>query len=172
MTDEVLVDLADGIGTITLNRPGRINALTAGMVARLTEVFEDWAGDDAVREIVLRGAGERGFCAGADVRALRDAVVAGETERMLDFLPLAHALAEADADYLDTQLGPWLTAAKTSETRLVAALAEHRAAHQQWRAAAGRLLAEARHAGDHQAAERVAGIDTRYRRHGAPLPTR
>ena len=30
MTDEVLVDLADGIGTITLNRPGRINALTAG----------------------------------------------------------------------------------------------------------------------------------------------
>ena len=86
MTDEVLVDLADGIGTITLNRPGRINALTAGMVTRLTEVFEQWAGDDAVREIVLRGAGERGFCAGADVRALRDAVVAGETERMLDFL--------------------------------------------------------------------------------------
>ena len=114
--------------------------------------------------------------------ALTTADIKAQTKALAQSTALHHAhaarrlelaaLAEADADYLDTQLGPWLTAAKTSETRLVAALAEHRAAHQQWRAAAGRLLAEARHAGDHQAAERVAGIDTRYRRHGAPLPTR
>ena len=78
MTVEVLVDLVAGVGTITLNRPGRINALTAAMIDRLTEVFTDWRADDRVERVVLRGAGGH-FCAGLDLTE----VVTGTPEERL-----------------------------------------------------------------------------------------
>ncbi len=76
--------------------------------------------------------------------------------------------AEALA-YLDQHLEPWIAAAKQQEAHLLAALDAHAAANAQWRQAAGRLLAEARAAGDHDTIQRVAGLDTAYRR-GASLP--
>ncbi|GAA2179428.1 enoyl-CoA hydratase/isomerase family protein [Brooklawnia cerclae] len=72
---ELLIDKADGVGTITLNRPRRINALSLGMIEELTGRLTSWADDASVSRVVLRGAGERGFSAGADVRWLRDAVL-------------------------------------------------------------------------------------------------
>ena len=82
------------------------------------------------------------------------------------------ALAAEDAQavaYIDEQLHPWIHAAKQQEAHLRAALGAHAAANAAWREAAGRLLAEARAAGDHDAALRVSGLDAAYRR-GAPLP--
>ena len=76
--------------------------------------------------------------------------------------------AEALA-YLDQHLEPWIAAAKQQEAHLLAALDAHAAANAQWRQAAGRLLAEARAAGDHDTIQRVCGLDTAYRR-GASLP--
>ena len=55
-----------GVGTLTLNRPEKLNAFAGGMRAEIAEALEDLERDDAVRVIVITGAG-RGFCAGADI---------------------------------------------------------------------------------------------------------
>jgi 2-(1,2-epoxy-1,2-dihydrophenyl)acetyl-CoA isomerase len=67
------VSAADGVTTITLNRPELLNALNVRMRQELIGAFKGLARDDAVRAVVLTGAG-RGFCSGADLRA-------GEVER-------------------------------------------------------------------------------------------
>lgn len=59
-------DVADGILTITLNRPEKLNAFTAEMMAELIDAFDKADADDAVRAIVVTGEG-RAFCAGADL---------------------------------------------------------------------------------------------------------
>lgn len=76
-TDELIVEVRDGVGHLVLNRPRAINALTPGMLAGIHEALDAWAGDDAVTRVELSGAGERGLCSGADVRALRAEVLAG-----------------------------------------------------------------------------------------------
>ncbi|OBH54170.1 3-hydroxyisobutyryl-CoA hydrolase [Mycobacterium colombiense] len=65
--DEVLTEVEGSVGLITLNRPKAINSLNQPMVDALSAILTDWAGDDAVRAVVLSGAGERGLCAGGDV---------------------------------------------------------------------------------------------------------
>jgi enoyl-CoA hydratase/carnithine racemase len=62
----MLVDKSDGIMTITLNRPERLNAFTIGMARDWFTVLDDADSDDSVRAVVVTGAG-RGFCAGADL---------------------------------------------------------------------------------------------------------
>lgn len=69
-SDDVLISVDNGVGTLTLNRPKAINSLTQSMVDALAEVLTSWADDDAVRAVLLRGAGERGLCAGGDVVAI------------------------------------------------------------------------------------------------------
>ena len=65
--EDVLVTVDRGIGLITLNRPKAINSLTHPMVTAISQVLTDWARDDAIRAVVLSGAGERGLCAGGDI---------------------------------------------------------------------------------------------------------
>jgi enoyl-CoA hydratase/carnithine racemase len=65
---DILCDVADGIMTITLNRPEKLNAYTAVMGEELADAFERADQDDAVRVVVVTGSG-RGFCAGADISA-------------------------------------------------------------------------------------------------------
>jgi enoyl-CoA hydratase len=69
-SDEVLTRVDGGIGLITLNRPKAINSLNQTMVDLLGAVLTRWERDDAVRAVVLAGAGERGLCAGGDVVAV------------------------------------------------------------------------------------------------------
>lgn len=66
-SDEVLTEVDGSVGLITLNRPKAINSLNQRMVDDLTAILTGWADDDAVRAVVLSGAGERGLCAGGDV---------------------------------------------------------------------------------------------------------
>jgi enoyl-CoA hydratase len=66
-SDEVLTRVEAGVGLITLNRPKAINSLNQQMVDALSAVLTRWGDDDAVRAVVLSGAGERGLCAGGDV---------------------------------------------------------------------------------------------------------
>ena len=75
MEPEVLFDVADGIGTITLNRPRTLNALTMTMIAEMRARFTAWMADDRVKAVVIKGAGDRAFCAGGDVRAVRQAII-------------------------------------------------------------------------------------------------
>ena len=63
---QIRYDVADGILTITLDRPDRLNAFTQTMQHELIEAFERADADDAVRAVIVTGAG-RGFCAGADL---------------------------------------------------------------------------------------------------------
>lgn len=70
MSDTVLYSVADGMATLTLNRPQVMNALDAEMIGRLREVAEQVERDAAVRAVVLRGAGAA-FCAGGDVTTFR-----------------------------------------------------------------------------------------------------
>jgi enoyl-CoA hydratase len=75
-TDDLRVSVEDGVLRITIDRPASRNALALGVLARLREVFEDYAGDEAVRYAVLRGAGDKAFASGGDVKefaALRSA---------------------------------------------------------------------------------------------------
>lgn len=63
----VLTERAGDIVTVTLNRPEKLNALNRGMWAGLGEAVRELSDDDSVRCIVLRGAGEKAFAAGADI---------------------------------------------------------------------------------------------------------
>src|SRR6267142_6296734 len=66
----ILFDVKDGLGLITLNRPKALNALTHGMILELERVIPRWEKDAAIKAVVLRGAGDRAFCAGGDVTNL------------------------------------------------------------------------------------------------------
>ncbi|WP_153504231.1 enoyl-CoA hydratase/isomerase family protein [Cumulibacter manganitolerans] len=68
MTDEVLYEVADGVATITLNAPDRMNTISATMLAAISERLTEADRDPAARCIVLTGAG-RAFCAGLDLQA-------------------------------------------------------------------------------------------------------
>lgn len=76
---EVLVHTEGRAGFLTLNRPRAINALTHAMVRRIDEALTAWEHDPAVETVVIRGAGERGLCAGGDIRAIHDDARAGGT---------------------------------------------------------------------------------------------
>jgi len=72
----VLYDVADGIATVTLNRPDKLNAWTRQMQGEVKDAMLQAASDEAVRAIILTGAG-RGFCAGADMEVLTAASSGG-----------------------------------------------------------------------------------------------
>ena len=68
MSDPVLYEAGDGIAWITLNRPEAMNAINAAVREALPAAIRRAEADPAVRVTVLRGAGERAFCAGADIK--------------------------------------------------------------------------------------------------------
>ena len=63
----LLIDTQDGIRTITVNRPDKLNALNSATLDALHQAFDEAAADAAVRVVVLTGAGEKAFVAGADI---------------------------------------------------------------------------------------------------------
>ncbi|QKW10007.1 enoyl-CoA hydratase/isomerase family protein [Streptomyces sp. NA04227] len=65
------------LGHLVLNRPRAINALTHAMVLRLDETLAAWADDPALATVLISGAGERGLCAGGDIRAIRESALQG-----------------------------------------------------------------------------------------------
>jgi enoyl-CoA hydratase len=74
---EVLVSVEGAVGRLTLNRPRALGALTTNMVALMTAALLAWREDDAVRLVLIDHAGERGFCAGGDIRFLADSAKVG-----------------------------------------------------------------------------------------------
>ncbi len=84
---DMLETEAEGVVTLTLNRPDRLNAFSDEMLTLLCDALRRLSGDPAVGAIVLTGAG-RGFCAGGDVKRM---AAAGQTmERRLDSLQIRH----------------------------------------------------------------------------------
>jgi len=77
----ILCDVDGGVATVTINRPQKMNALNGVTIAELTACFQDLGQDDAVRVVVVTGAGEKAFVAGADINELAQ-MTAGEAERL------------------------------------------------------------------------------------------
>jgi enoyl-CoA hydratase len=64
--------VAGSVGLITLNRPKALNALDQEMCLAIDAALKAWAGDDRIAAVIIRGAGDRAFCAGGDVRLTRE----------------------------------------------------------------------------------------------------
>jgi enoyl-CoA hydratase/carnithine racemase len=99
--DSVLFETATAangrlIGLITLNAPKSLNALNFNMIKLLTPQLKAWANDDAIAMVILKGAGDKAFCAGGDVVSLYHAMAQGEpTSLVEDFFTQEYKL-----DYL------------------------------------------------------------------------
>lgn len=79
---EVLVSVEGQVGRLTLNRPRALGALTSNMVTLMTAALLAWRDDEAITCVLIDHAGERGFCAGGDIRFLAEsAAVGGEGAR-------------------------------------------------------------------------------------------
>lgn len=71
MTESALLyEKRDGIAYLTINRPEARNAISPEVVCRLSDAWQDYAADDALRVAIITGVGEQAFCAGADLRKL------------------------------------------------------------------------------------------------------
>jgi enoyl-CoA hydratase/carnithine racemase len=77
----LLVDVADGIATVTLNRPGQFNALSSALIDELQATFDRMAANPGVRVVVLAASG-RGFCAGHDLKEIRAMAGVEEVEAL------------------------------------------------------------------------------------------
>lgn len=82
---EILLSEQGALGRITLNRPKALNSLTLGMIREMTGALEQWRTDDRIAAVLIEGAGERGLCAGGDIRAIHDAVKSGDDELSTSF---------------------------------------------------------------------------------------
>ncbi|MDF2116001.1 enoyl-CoA hydratase/isomerase family protein [Roseiarcaceae bacterium H3SJ34-1] len=77
---DVIVARQGALGRLTLNRPRALNALTQDMVRTIHRALLDWRSDDGVIAVLIDGAGERGLCAGGDIRSIYDSARIGKFE--------------------------------------------------------------------------------------------
>src|SRR3989454_708162 len=68
----ILVEREERIGIVTLNRPKELNALNIHLIGELADTLEDFDRDEEIRCIVITGAGDRAFAAGADIKEMSD----------------------------------------------------------------------------------------------------
>jgi enoyl-CoA hydratase/carnithine racemase len=92
----ILLDRADAIATVTLDNIDRMNALDLGMWRDLAQTFQSLSADDSVRCIILRGAGEKAFSAGADIEEFERARNSAEKSRAYSKVTQAALAAIAD----------------------------------------------------------------------------
>lgn len=83
---EVVTRIENGVGRITLNRPKAIHALNRAMCEAMTEALLAWRGDAAVQSVLIDHAGERGFCAGGDIRMIAESGAGDASEAKAFFL--------------------------------------------------------------------------------------
>ena len=84
--DETVIVRREGrVGRIVLNRPQALNALDLPMIRACRRALEAWRDDPHVHAVVIEGAGDRAFCAGGDIRALRQYELDGEHYRAEEF---------------------------------------------------------------------------------------
>lgn len=81
MSSHIEFSVRNGVGVILLNRPQALNALTHDMCVPLEQHLRSWKADPAVKAVIIKGAGEKAFCAGGDIRKLADRSADGEKYR-------------------------------------------------------------------------------------------
>ena len=85
MATELQVEIRNHIASVTLNRPQALNSLSYGMVRELADLLNQWEADDSIHAVLVRGAGEKAFCAGGDVRFIYDSFNSGSVEHLQFF---------------------------------------------------------------------------------------
>lgn len=85
-TDTVLVDVSEGIGTLTLDRPQKLNAISYGMIDELMGHLDDLEVNESVRAVILTGGGDRAFSAGADIPGFAGSIEAGVEVALREFV--------------------------------------------------------------------------------------
>jgi enoyl-CoA hydratase len=78
MHDHLLISVENGVGTIVMNRPDVLNALTVPMIRTLHATLDEWRDNPSVKAVILKGTG-KAFCSGGDIVAVQKASIAGET---------------------------------------------------------------------------------------------
>jgi enoyl-CoA hydratase/carnithine racemase len=98
--EDTVVTSRDGrVGRILLNRPQALNALDLPMLRACAAILRTWRDDPHVHAVVIAGAGDRAFCAGGDIRALRDAQLSGDRAAADQFFAEEYALNLTIATY-------------------------------------------------------------------------
>ena len=95
---EVLTRVASGVGNITLNRPKALHALNRDMCETMTGALLAWREDDAVKSVLIDHSGERGFCAGGDIRMIAESG-AGDASEARAFFDVEYKLNHLLFDY-------------------------------------------------------------------------
>ncbi len=99
-TDDSVIVRRDGrAGRVLLNRPAALNALDLDMIRVFTHALEQFRDDPHVHVVVIEGAGDRAFCAGGDIRALRDNQLKGDRGPVEAFFSEEYALNRLIAGY-------------------------------------------------------------------------
>ena len=96
---DILHHRAGRAGILTLNRPRALNALTTDMIGHIQDVHSAWRNDPAVHAVIIRSDSDRAFCAGGDVRAVREASMAGDADAVEAFFSREYAMNLAIATY-------------------------------------------------------------------------
>lgn len=98
LANEVLADVHRGVGRILLNRPEALNALTTSMVAAIDRLLADWE-RTPLTAVVLASTSTKAFCAGGDIRAIRENSLAGDAEASERFFATEYWLNARIAAY-------------------------------------------------------------------------
>jgi enoyl-CoA hydratase len=96
---DVLIRVEGRVGRITLNRPARLNALTLEMVEHIRVALDAWETDSGVEFVLIDGAGERGLCAGGDIREVYEATLAADFGANASFFRNEYQLNARIAEY-------------------------------------------------------------------------
>jgi enoyl-CoA hydratase len=91
--------VSGGVGEIILDRPKALNALDQTMVDDMFPVLMQWADDPAIELVLVTSASDRAFCAGGDIRAIRDAAVAGDHASVTRYFSAEYELDQLIAEY-------------------------------------------------------------------------
>ena len=88
-----------GVGEILLNRPAALNALDTTMIRDLYSTLVDWKSDESVQTVLVRSASPKAFCAGGDIRAVREAAISGDDDAVYRYFSDEYRLNQLIADY-------------------------------------------------------------------------
>lgn len=95
----VITAVDNGVGEIVLDRPRAHNALDQTMIDDLYRVLLEWGDDPAVETVLVTSSGEKAFCAGGDIRAIRDHALAGDTAAITRYFSSEYRLNQLIAEY-------------------------------------------------------------------------
>ncbi|MFT4085728.1 MAG: enoyl-CoA hydratase/isomerase family protein [Gordonia sp. (in: high G+C Gram-positive bacteria)] len=95
----IRTQVSEGVGEIVLDRPKALNALDQSMIDDLYRVLGEWGDDDAIDTVLVTSSHSRAFCAGGDIRAVREHAVAGETAAVTHYFASEYRLNQLIAEY-------------------------------------------------------------------------